>query len=715
VRSQQQRGFPLLVCLIAVIVVLQWLVLNRTDANNEPIDIEAERHLEAERRRALLGDLVDRPYDYNRLRDRAKAVRISVQTLSRWYHDFLRGGIDALKPDWQDVPDSSWHIACERRQQLGFLADSEHMTLDDIQKHAEELGWRWVRLKKWTERYRNHGLGALAPENDPEKERRAKKQQHIPDLEAASEADVADAVKRLHLLGDLAEQAHVSEDEMKAQAREVGKGRSTLWKWWSAYRDHGLAGLLNKRRSDRGQPHGISDRMIDVVRGIRLSKRDCPVHEVHRLACERARLLGEEEPTEWQVRAICERIPKADKLLADKRLRRFANEVQITFPMHIKRVIYQVDITPVDVLVKDLRSQKYRTRSGEKRPHIITCIDCRSGVLVAARFTYDVPDRFDVGLVIRDALTVSSDKPYGGIPEEIWIDRGRQFTSHYVKQLARELEFRLYETKNPNIKGAVERFFGTLNTRLWSTLKGYTHANTVERNTEALETEEKLTIYQLVERFWKFIDNIYHQTSFEYPDEEEAMTPLTYWEKHCFAAPADPDVLQILLKEPFTRKVTKKGIKIQGRWFWHSELADIVGEQVTVRIGATYEKPEEAEIYHDDLWLCTAFWVHSEQGHEVEPMDVYEAKQRQKRSSRARIKDARGKLKEADAEIEEREKLRQSQASSDTASSQSKSQPQSSQRRSTGQQRKASGQRKKDFLDRQLDKEQPDGQEGGQA
>ncbi|NJN68586.1 MAG: DDE-type integrase/transposase/recombinase [Chloroflexaceae bacterium] len=621
----------MLAWLITIIIWLQLIVGDNSNADHDAIDLEAERQREAERRRALLGDLVNQPYDHERLRERARAVCVSTEVLARWYHTFLRGGIDALKPDWKTIPPSSWHIARERRQQLGSLADGTPITLDDIQQRAEELGWRWVRLKKWVERFRDHGIGALAPENDPEKERRQKKKRTIPDANALSEADLADAIQRLLLLGDLAEQAHVSEAEMQAQAQKSGKGRSTLWKWWSAYRDHGIAGLATRRRSDRGRSHNISDRMIDIVQGIRLSKRDCPVHEVHRLACERARLLGEEEPTEWQVRTICERIPKGDKLLADNRSREFANKCQITYPIHFKRVIYQVDITAVDVLVQDLRSKKYRTRSGEKRPQIITCIDGRSGVLVAARFTYDVPDRFDVGLVIRDALTVSERNHYGGIPEEIWIDRGRQFTSHYVKQLARELSFRLYETRNPNIKGAVERFFGTLNTRFWATLEGYTHANTVERNTEALKTEEKLTIYQLVERFWKFATETYHQTSFEYPDEAEAMTPLTYWEKHCFAEPANPDILQILLKEPFRRKVVKKGIKIEGRWFWHSELAEIVGEHVTVRIGTTYEKPEEIEVFHNDQWFCTAFWVASPQGQEVDPLEVYEAKKSQKR------------------------------------------------------------------------------------
>jgi len=88
VRRQQQRGFPLLACLIVVIVWFRLLTLNGTHSDHNPIDIEAERQREAERRLRILGDLAGKPYDYHAFKQRSKETRVPIPVLKAW-HDAL--------------------------------------------------------------------------------------------------------------------------------------------------------------------------------------------------------------------------------------------------------------------------------------------------------------------------------------------------------------------------------------------------------------------------------------------------------------------------------------------------------------------------------------------------------------------------------------------------------------------------------------------------
>src|SRR5260370_42688300 len=103
-------------------------------------------------------------------------------------------------------------------------------------------------------------------------------------------------------------------------------------------------------------------------------------------------------------------------------------------------ITYQIVHTPVDVLVKDERSESIRTKSGEVRPWLTTCIDSRSRLLMAAVFGYDHPDRYTVATAIREAVLTSEQKLYGRKPHEIWVDNGHEFRSHHVHQLTQTLQ-----------------------------------------------------------------------------------------------------------------------------------------------------------------------------------------------------------------------------------------------------------------------------------
>jgi len=612
-----------------------------------PIDLEAARQREAGRRLKILGDLASGEYDHDGLRDRARATGVPYRVLRSWWQTYKSQGLPGLIPqDWTELDEKAQRLAVARYEQLGALADAETITPDEIAELADRNEWSYLRAARWLRRYRVGGLWALAPENNPDEPQRPKAPRRA--LATLDESALEEVYRRRAILGDLADQPQVTNAQVEARARATGVSTRTIWNYLRDYRQHGLAGLAPLQRSDIGQYHGLNERVVQLVMGIRLSRRDWSVRAVYEEACRKARLLNEPEPSEWQVRRICDSIPEPVRLLADGREDEFRNQYRFTCRMRFDgtRIVYQIDHTQIDVLVVDRRDPKYRTTSGEIRPWLTTVLDSSSRIVMAGRFGYDRPDRFTVAAAIRDALLVSDEKPYGGVPDEIWVDRGKELVSQHVQQLADELGIMLQPCAphQPQLRGIGERFFGTVNTRLWSTLPGYVASNVVERNPNA---KAELTLAELVDRFWAFIGQYHHEVH-----SETGQTPLTYWLEHCFAEPVDPRRLDMLLKEAANRRVRKVGIEYETRVYWHTELAVLVGEDVLVRAEPHYAAPDEIEVFHRGHWVCTAFATDSEAGRSVTRQEISAAQREQRSAARQVIAGARAALQDADREIE---------------------------------------------------------------
>lgn len=375
---------------------------------------------------------------------------------------------------------------------------------------------------------------------------------------------------------------------------------------------------------------------------------------MHLQACQRARLLGEPEPTLWQVRYICDRIPEEVKLVADKRFGTFRSERRLTyrFQWDGSVIVYQLDFTKADVLVRDIRRRGYRGPSKEIRPWLITCTECSSRLILSWLFTYDVPNSNNIAAVIRDALIVSDEKPYGGIPHAIWVDQGKQLISHHVQRIAQDLEFELKEGKpnhpedrgDPQERGIEERLFGTVKTRFWSTLQGYVHSNTKERNPNA---QAELTISELADKFRTFVDEYHHKKH-----SETKKTPLEFWAEHCHATGADPRELDTLLLVAETRKLTKPCINYGTRRYWDVDLAKIpVGSQVEIRAQPDYMRPDAIEVFYEKRWICSAFAHDSAKGRAVTGQQVLQAQRQQMKRIKSTIKDKKAVLHNADLEI----------------------------------------------------------------
>ena len=610
---------------------------------------------EAHRRLKLLGATTEDPRGA-RLGMRARQVGIPVAVLRRWHACYLRGGLDALVPtEWSELPESTWVLIEGRYAALAEFAEAETITAEGIHRLAERVGWTMRQARRWLRRYRLGGMVGLAPA------RRTMQPSTLPDLGTLSEAQRDELFRRRTLLGELAEQEHVSNAVLAQRAEAVGVSSRTLRDYHTRFRRNGLAGLAPRGRQDKGKHHGVSAQMVQVVENLRLTHRDATVRYVYELACQHAASMGETAPSLWQVRSICAQIPAPVRLLADGREEAFRNRYRLTYPIphDAHRIVWQIDHkAPLHVLVRDLRAPSHRTLSGEVRPYLTLVIDSASRLVMVGRFSYDPPDRFMVAAAIRDAMRMSEQKPFGGVPDEIWVDNGKDLIAHHVQQLAQGLGITLFPgpPHEPQIRGIVERFHETLDTRLWATLPGYVGRNVVERNPTA---KAELSLADLEQRFRAFIDQ-YHQEI----HSATGQTPLAFWQEHAAALPVDERLLDMLLKEPAHRHVLKEGIKYAGERYWHAELAVLVGEEVLVRVAPCYAAPDELEVFFQGQWRCTAFALSSPKGQAVQRKEVVEAQRRQRGQARRRIKAAREALETPPPSATEQRKGRQQAAPS---------------------------------------------------
>ena len=637
------------------------VLIVRGQSGVELFDLTVARRREAERRVAVMGILTRQALDKQQFRAHAQAHFLSESVLSTWQHAFRLYGLDGLLPqEWNPLSERSQGKVVARLAELGSslakqLAEGRGVTIDDITALALRHSWHAHKAERLVRRYQANGVWGLAPEYDPERVSRQREKPTQPDLAEASEQARSIAHEHYELIKDFLPRKHIPNKELRAYAKQKNVSLETLRKYLRDYRADGLKGLLpREQRADKGKRHAMSQRMEGIIAGLRFSQHDLPIRAVFERACQRAALLGEPEPTPWQVRQICDGIAEEVKEVADGRYGDYRSSHRMTYRYHFDGsvIVYQIDFTPVDVLLKDVRPRGFHTKSEETRAYLITCVECSSRLVMGYLFTYDVPCSSDIAKVLHMALTTSENKPYGGIPDAVWVDGGKQLVSKHMQQIAKDFGFELREGRpnfpedrgDPQERGRVERPFRTFNTRLWATLEGYTGPNTKDRHPEVKGT---LTISDIAAKFKEFLDK-YHQ------EEHSAtkQTPIAFWNEHCFPRLVPPGDITLLLQERFERTLSKGFIQYAGRQYWHDDLWEIPAEaKIVIRAQPDYMHPDDIQVIYQDRWVCPAFALDSEAGRRVGGKRVLIAQRRQRKKIQQEIDTKKAVLQEAEQQI----------------------------------------------------------------
>lgn len=629
-------------------------------------DLTLAKKREAKRRLAVLGELAQQDLEKVQFRAQAQAHFLPESDLASWKHAFRLGGLEGLEPQgWHPLGQRSQAKVIQRLAEFGptlakQLAEGKGVTIDVVTELALRHGWTGHKAERLVRRYQANGVWGLAPEYDPERVYRQREKPTPPDFAEASEKAQTIANQRYELIKPFLHRKHITNADLRKYAEDHNVSLETMRKYLRDYRTHGLKGLLpQEQRADTGKRHAMSLRMQSIIAGLRFSRRGLPVRAVFEEACQRASLLGEPEPTLWQVRQVCDGIAKEVKQIADGDFGNYRSHNRMTYRYHFDGsvIVYQIDFTEVDVLLKDIRPRGFHTKSKTTRAYLITCVECSSRLVMGYLFTYDVPKSSDIAKVLHMALTTSENKPYGGIPDAVWVDGGKQLVSKHMQQIAKDFGFDLREGKpnfsedhgDPQERGIVERPFGTFNTRLWSKLEGYTGSNTKERLPDVKAT---LTISDIANKFKAFLAQ-YHQEV----HSATGQTPVAFWTEHCFPRKPSEGDITILLQEKHNVKTTKGIINYAGRQYWHDDLFDIANEWVEIRVQPKYMRPDDIEVIYQKKWFCRAFAIDSEAGRKVGGKRVLLAQRRQRKAIQQKIDEGKAALEQADQQIEEEQQL----------------------------------------------------------
>jgi len=208
---------------------------------------------------------------------------------------------------------------------------------------------------------------------------------------------------------------------------------------------------------------------------------------------------------------------------------------------------------------------------------------------------------------LRTAIDVDlPNGPMGGVPVAIRFDRGKEFLAAAVGLAAASLaiDAKPLPAYTPHLKGAVERVNSSIEQMFLATLPGFVHGAR-GRDGRLVEDGPLLGLEALVELFAAFV--VEYNTARGHQGLA-GRTPLQTW--NADSAPlvvVPPRHLRHLLLARVDRRVTKRGVRLDGRVYNCAELCGWVGQRVEVRYLPHHH--HEVEVFRGDQHLATAVLV----------------------------------------------------------------------------------------------------------
>lgn len=408
----------------------------------------------------------------------------------------------------------------------------------------------------------------------------------------------------------------------------------------------------------------LEDLLLDVLNTTYFKPEATPVSQVYEEFIRRTREYNSDKLPSRQLKYISEatvrryikkldpfevEVNKNGRHAAEKK---FSNAVgQLTVNNILDR--WEIDHTPLDVMVVDPV-----TGSVIGRPFLTVVLDRYSRMVMAYWIHFSAPNTESVLRVIERAISpkatwlakfpkVINEWPARGLPLRIVPDNAAEFHANNLISAFTEMgiEIMFPRSRGPQMKGAVERFFRTLNMGLIHTLPGTTFSNIQDRGDYQSEKHACLTLKSLESALIKWIVDIYHQT----PHKGLASkTPMAVWKamepSRIIQMPADLDALETALSHRKLVTVQPYGIQLSNNFYHSDDLASL---------RLKLDKEQKVQIrYRDEMGHI---WVH-------DPFRnmFFEVAAKDKRlvgMSRDIYKDAKKKARTENAKLVDREAI----------------------------------------------------------
>lgn len=291
-------------------------------------------------------------------------------------------------------------------------------------------------------------------------------------------------------------------------------------------------------------------------------------------------------PTRRLITTEVEAIPAFDRyaaryghLAAVKRFR--SVQAHRTTALPLERA--EIDHTLLDLMVID-----DTTGLPLGRPWITACIDDYTRCLLGISISFEPPSFLTVAHCLKDAFlpktwlqekypAIRNRWEAHGVMRELVVDNGVEFHSKSLEAacLSLGIEIHYSARKTPWFKGKIERFLGTLNAGVANGNPGTTFRNIFEKDDydPSKHAIVRLSVLQEIVRRW--VADVYHRR----PHRSLGVPPEVMWTSSIrpedIQVPDDPARLDAILGRVEQRKLTHKGIELEGLLYNSPELTDL--------------------------------------------------------------------------------------------------------------------------------------------
>jgi putative transposase len=203
------------------------------------------------------------------------------------------------------------------------------------------------------------------------------------------------AMERFRLL-----QPHLEQNEsLISVAKAAGIPYRTAHRLVSGYRRHGLAALVRKKRTDRGQRRAVSESLKKAIEGLALQKPPLPIATLYRQVLKLCQERGEQPPSYGTVFSIVQKLPADLVTLAHEGTKAYSNTYEMVHRREADRpnAIWQADHTPLDILL-------VRPDGQTAKPWLTTVIDDYSRAVAGYFLSFEDPSALYTSLAFRQAI-----------------------------------------------------------------------------------------------------------------------------------------------------------------------------------------------------------------------------------------------------------------------------------------------------------------------
>lgn len=243
----------------------------------------------------------------------------------------------------------------------------------------------------------------------------------------------------------------------------------------------------------------------------------------------------------------------------------------------------EIDHTPLDLIVID-----NLTKLPLGRPWLTMAIDHYSRMVVGFYISFNAPSGYGVLQCLKRAILPKDDWlggfsdikgtwPAQGIPELIAVDNGADLHSDALETACQEMGIQILfcGAKTPQHKGAIERFFRTMNSGLIHRLPGTVFSSVDQRGDYPAEDKAVIDMAALVHLLTKWVVEVYNAT----PHRGIGTNPLNQWlqsaERRIIELPVCPQLLEVISGVPTKRTLFHYGIELDGLQYNSDQLQTI--------------------------------------------------------------------------------------------------------------------------------------------